>query len=316
MNSPASAHQGPRLPTKILIAVDPSSASQRAVAYARNVVAAGARVQLVSIAEDPRTLVPLGTLTSASLDAARDELLRDGERALAQAKDVFAGLDVQVETEEVDLAKHGGNVVHALLEAAQTSGAELIVVGARQHHGILRWIEGGISAPLARLASCPILIVPAAYDGEIDRAPERIVFAVDGSPHATQALHYGERLVTPDASVLALYVIDRAVRLSDLVPIDVLEDAFIEQGTKALSEAKSSLAKASVHTSTRLAKTAHTQDDVAQTIVREADAWDAELIVMGTHGRRGIARWLLGSVAERVARLASVPLLLVHGSDA
>jgi nucleotide-binding universal stress UspA family protein len=64
-----------------------------------------------------------------------------------------------------------------------------------------------------------------------------------------------------------------------------------------------------------LIKTGRTSDDVAHTIVREASNWHAQLIVMGAHGRRGMSRWLLGSVAGRVAHLAQTPLLLVGTQD-
>lgn len=315
MNAPAPSRPTPTLPARILIAVDPSAASQHAVAYARNLISSGGEVRLVSIAENPRTLVPMGSLVGATLDAARDELSRDAHRALSAARAVFAGCDIRVDTEEIDLRQHGSDIVNALIEAAQGWQAEMIVVGARQHHGLARWIEGAVSGPLARLSHCPILIVPAAYAIKADRLPERILFAVDGSRHAEEALQFGTRFATDAASLLAVYVVDRAVRLTDFVPIDVLEDAFIEEGTRALAAAKPLLAGASSHARTRLAETERTGDDIAHAIVREADASQAELIVMGTHGRRGVARWMLGSVAERVARLTRVPLLLVHASE-
>jgi nucleotide-binding universal stress UspA family protein len=55
---------------------------------------------------------------------------------------------------------------------------------------------------------------------------------------------------------------------------------------------------------------------VCDVIVKEVVSWKADLIVIGTHGRRGAGRLLLGSDAERVLRLAPVPVLLVRGSDA
>jgi nucleotide-binding universal stress UspA family protein len=55
-------------------------------------------------------------------------------------------------------------------------------------------------------------------------------------------------------------------------------------------------------------------DDVARTIVREAIRWPADLLVMGTHGRRGVAGWVLGSVSNRVARITATPLLLVRAA--
>ncbi len=48
-------------------------------------------------------------------------------------------------------------------------------------------------------------------------------------------------------------------------------------------------------------------------ILNEAKAWSADLVVMGTHGRRGLARLVLGSDAEAVVRTCTVPVLLVHG---
>ncbi|WP_233837765.1 universal stress protein [Paraburkholderia sp. ZP32-5] len=313
MNSPVSARFASALPGKILLAVDQSVASQHAVAYASHIVAAGGIIRLVSIVENPRTLVPAGSLVRSALQAARDELLRDAHEALARAADVLAGHGIQVEKEAIDLAARGGDVVHALIDAADAWQPDLIVTGAHQHHGLLRWVEGAVSAPLARLSPCPILIVPATGNADAYALPRHILFAVDGSDQATQALRYGVRFSTPDTSLRAIYVVDRAVRLSDLVPIDVLEDAFVDEGTRALAAAGPLLRVASGRSNVELVRTERTGDDVAHAIVREAASWQANMIVMGTHGRRGMVRWMLGSVAERVAHITPVPLLLVHG---
>lgn len=316
MNTSTSPSPMPTLPGKVLIAVDSSAASRHAVAYARNIVAQGGTVRLVSVAENPRTLVPTGSFVGEALSSARAELLRDAADALAVAGEAFAQCNIRVETDAIDLSVHGGDVVHALIEAADTWQAELLVVGTRQHHGLLRWIEGTISEPLAKLSRCPLLIVPATHTVKAERAPERILFAVDGSRQAMAALHYGVRFATRDAHVRAIYVVDRAVRLGDFVPIDALEAGFVDEGTHALAQAEPILAGASGRSSTRLVTTARTDDDVAHAIVREAGHWQADLIVMGTHGRRGVARWMLGTVAGRVAQLSQTPLLLVHALEA
>jgi nucleotide-binding universal stress UspA family protein len=300
------------LPSKVLIAVDSTVASEHAIAYAKGIVAPGGQVLLVSVAENPRTLMPTGAFAGDMLEAARAELLRDANDALATARAAFAQSDVKVETEAIDLSKHGSDVMRALIDAAQRWDAQLLVVGARQHHGLLRWVEGTVSTPLASLAQCPVLIVPAAYRVEAVRAPRRILFAVDASPQATEALHAGLRLATHATAGRAIYVVDRAVRLSDFVPIDVLEDAFVAEGTSALAKVEPLLADRCGEASTSLVGTNRTSDDVPHAIVRDAHDWRADLIVMGTHGRRGPSRWMLGSVAERVGRLTEIPLLLVH----
>ena len=311
-DAPSSTGPACALPGKVLIAVDPSPASRQAVAYARCLIAPGGTVRLVSVAENPRTLIPTGRLTESALDSARAELLSDAKNALAEAMETFAGRDVHVEAESIDLSKHGGDVVHALIDAAHVWPADLLVVGARQHHGLLRWIEGAVSTPLAKHAPCPILIVPATYAPKADRLPERVLFALDGSPHAAAALQYGVRFATRDTALRAVYIVDRAVRLTDFVPIDALEDAFVEEGMHALAAAEPVLSRASRQTSTALVETGRTSDDVAHAIARTAADWNADLTVMGTHGRRGLSRWVLGSVAERVARLIETPLLLVN----
>lgn len=56
--------------------------------------------------------------------------------------------------------------------------------------------------------------------------------------------------------------------------------------------------------------------DVAHLIVHDAVEWNADMLVMGTHGRRGVTGWLVGSVAGRVARITKTPLLLVNPKHA
>ncbi|KWD88694.1 universal stress protein UspA [Burkholderia ubonensis] len=302
-------------PGRILVAIDGSASSAQAMTYARNIVPSGGQVCIVTVADNPRTLVPTGAATAAYLDSARAELLQDAVAVLGKARDAFARSDVHVETEVIDLSKRSGDVVHALLDIARTWQAELVVVGARQHHGLLRWLEGAVSEPLARQTGCPIIIVPDGCGSVVEHAPRRILFATDGSPPALRAMRFGIRYASADTALRAVYVVDRVVRLTDFVPIDVLENAFVEEGERVLAAAASVLAEVSEHAGTALVHTQRTGDDVSQTIVREATAWRADLIVMGSHGRRGIAGWMLGSVALHVARITRVPLLLVNARE-
>lgn len=319
MNSSTSDHTPPVLPGRILIAVDESMASQHAIAYARHLVAPHGHIRIVSVAEKSRILAAMGSFAGTTLEGARGQPLRDAYDLLTKPDGDCGARNFRIETETIDLSTHGSDIAHALIDSARAWQADLIVAGAHQHHGRLRWLEGSVSGPLVRLSACPILIVPATYDVKENKIPERILFAVDGSCHATQALHYGLRLATHDTPIRAIYVIDRAARVSSLLPIGSLEralqDALTDEGMRALATVKPILAKASARSSTALVRTARSDDDIAHTIVRKADGWQADLIVMGTHGRRGMAQWMLGSVAERVARLTHVPLLLVQARE-
>ncbi|WP_196493205.1 universal stress protein, partial [Burkholderia stagnalis] len=156
MTSDSSRSSIPAPPGKTLIAIDGSASSDQALKYARNIVPQGGQVRIVSVADNPRTLVPTGATTAAYLNSARAELLQDASDALSRARDTFARSDVLVDTEVIDLSKRNGDVVQALLDTARTWQAELLVIGANQRHGLLRWLEGTVAEPLARLAGCPI----------------------------------------------------------------------------------------------------------------------------------------------------------------
>lgn len=309
--SSGSANSSNRI-KRILIAVDSSPVAARAVAYMRYLAVPGVKVRIVSVAENPRVLLPLGSLTNAELQTARAELVRDASEAVAHAKEAFAQGNGDVEADVIELSRHGGYTTNALIDAAIEWKADLLAVGARQHLGILRWVEGTVSEIVTRQTPCSILVVPASYEVEIREAPRRILFALDGSPASLDAMRFGLQLATPEAHLRAVYVLDRAVRLTDFVPIDVLEDAFIEEGKTALANAAGVFAGLSNHVESGLLRTEPTSDDVPHTIVREAGRWHADLVVVGTHGRRGLARWVLGSVAARTARITHTPLLLAR----
>jgi nucleotide-binding universal stress UspA family protein len=297
---------------RILIAVDASPASLHAAAYARGIAAPGAHVRIVSVAEDPRRLIPLDPLVGVDLSSVHDELLRDAEDAVTRAKTVFLVGKTVVDTEVIDLSIEGRDVAHALLEAARIWQADLLVVGTRQNRRLLRWLEGTISEPLARMCPCSILVVPASYESSNGGSPQRMLFAVDGSEPSKHALRFGLKFTTKQTSLRVVHVLDQAVSMSDFLPLPLFEDALVKDGNAVLEMAAATLAGLRIEAECTMTSTDMTSGDVPHAIVREADRWDADLIVMGTHGRRGISHWLLGSVASRVLAITHVPVLLVR----
>jgi len=147
-------------------------------------------------------------------------------------------------------------------------------------------------------------------------AYSRIVVAVDGSSTSDLALSEAIRVAGQgDATVLALYVVDNATPLFDAGYYDPsqVQQAFVESGQRALEGAASRLAAANVKHETRLDSDAAVPGDIGASINAAAREWGADLLVIGTHGRRGVRRLVLGSVAEAVIRQSTVPVLLVRG---
>jgi nucleotide-binding universal stress UspA family protein len=302
---------------RIVLCVDSSDASCCAAAFARRFVRAGTQLTIAAVALDPRLLAPHAALSGLDQGVAHKELLEDAQRAIAESSSALASTAASVRSLVIDLATERGDVAHALAAEARRDQADLVILGTRQHHGLLRWIDPSVTDRLSRIAPCAMLVVPAGYESTREARVQRILFAVDGSTASLAAIETGAALVTADTQIRVVYVVDRAIRYSNFAPITLLEDAFAREGKLAIAMAAERLD--SLHNVTRshvsadLISTDISADDVSHALLREAERWNADFIVMGTHGRRGVSRVLFGSVANRVANLAKVPLMLVHG---
>jgi len=143
----------------------------------------------------------------------------------------------------------------------------------------------------------------------------RILVPVDGSPTSQRALAAGAELARlAGAQLRLLHIVDPLLHTSGFETPEVyLRDcvpAMQQSGERLLAQAQAAAAAAGAQAETALLTSRGAR--VAELIVEEATRWGAELVVLGTHGRRGIDRALLGSDAERVARTAPMPVLLVR----
>ncbi|MFM0326510.1 universal stress protein [Caballeronia glebae] len=298
----------------MLVALDTSPASENALSYACKFLSSDMSVRLISVVDDPFVPLPLPDRIPRSLNSVRLDLANDARDTLDRAQAVLASAGHRADTELIKLSQRGGNVVHAIAEAAAEWRAELLIVGAHQYHGFLRWIEGSVAEPLVSNIALPLLIIPESFDATLANQPRRILFAVDGSTEVLPALRVGAALATSETHSRAIYVIDKASRFDNPLPFALLDRTFVEEGKSAIAMARRVLDHVPGTVTTEIVSATQCGDDIAHTIVREANAWRADLVVMGTHGRRGAARLILGSVARHVARLACTPLLLVHSA--
>ncbi|WP_321781884.1 universal stress protein [Paraburkholderia sp. J94] len=300
---------------RIMVAVDSTPASTAALRYLRQLLHPGNAVRVVSVAENPRTLVPLGRWVGSQLEAAREELRHDAGEAIQAAQSALDGCGAHLDGQLVDLSKESGDLVHALAEALSEWSPDLVVLGTRHSRALMRWVEGEVSAPLARLLRWPTLIVPVDHEPETNAPLSRVLFATDGSDGSVAALRVGARLAAPRADCRVVYIVDRLLAPGTGPFEKQFEDCQTAIGQNVVALAANELAicgqQKAWKVETAVIKTRNTFDDVPHAIDREARHWKAQLVVLGTHGRRGLTRWLLGSVAEREVRLTSVPLLLV-----
>jgi nucleotide-binding universal stress UspA family protein len=147
---------------------------------------------------------------------------------------------------------------------------------------------------------------------------DKILVPVDGSPTSQRGLEEAMRLAKLCGAQLRLvHVVDllsfNLAAAGDAGMTAELWDALKEGGQQILSRARDQVAAAGLAVDTHLFE--NLAGRVADLVVDEARQWGASLIVLGTHGRRGVGRLMLGSDAEQVARHASVPVLLVRAPD-
>jgi len=143
----------------------------------------------------------------------------------------------------------------------------------------------------------------------------RILVPIDSSKTAALGLREAIRLAKDQGAALrVIHVVDRmaiiGVAEAGMNPRPVLAK-LARSGRAVLDAARRSAKAAGVDAETVLFEPVSKR--VADEVLREAKKWRADLIVMGTHGRRGLRRMVLGSDAEEVVRLAGVPVLLVRG---
>ncbi|WP_322024627.1 universal stress protein [Burkholderia sp. BCC1977] len=297
---------------RISLAVDLTPESLSAARYTRALLRPGMQVRIVCAIDNPRLVLPDIPRVDALLTSAREDMAREAQAALERIAALYAGSGATIEQVIIDTAVTGGTVADALANDTSAWRADVLVVGANPHHGLLRLVEGAVSDTLAARARCALLIVPADYARPSEGPLQRLMFAVDGSEPSLHAVRVGLGFAVPTTLLYAAYVVDRAVRLTDLVPVRALEDAYRAEGEDALSRIGPLFHATGNPTKRGVVETRPTSDDVAHALMRDAVHWHAELLVVGTHGRRGIAAWLIGSVARRVAHLAQVPVLLVR----
>jgi nucleotide-binding universal stress UspA family protein len=291
----------------ILIPLDGSSFSEQALPLARTVAGRqGARLEIVHV-HDRQSDAEWELLTPfryAGLE--RSEREWDGAEKQHEEEYLHGQLDGSV------CKVLEGPIVASLEEEIAAADPDLIIMTTHGRGGFSRAWLGSVADQLIREAHKPILLVrgseeePKAVDAKLDR----ILIPLDGSPLAESVLAHAMSLAEPETSRITL--------------LRVVAPAYVATEFNALAESEKVLQERveTAHAylgdlATRLSVEGYLVDtDVvvsslpAATILDYARRHQVELICMATHGRSGVKRLLLGSVADKVLRAAEIPILI------
>jgi len=145
---------------------------------------------------------------------------------------------------------------------------------------------------------------------------QRILVPIDGSEPSARGLSEALKLAKNQGATLrVIHVINELVVIASyegVIYTGELMQALRDAGQALLAKARDQASASNVSVETALVE-AH-GGQAGSSIVKEANEWHADLIVLGTHGRRGLSRVVMGSDAEQVVRQATVPVLLVKAA--
>jgi universal stress protein A len=285
-----------------LCAIDFSETCQGALGLACALARAlGAELLLVHV-RDPS---PRSELRP---ERSRDEL----ERALAPARTELEAWRLEAEKKlgrAVEAVLVEGSAAEEIAHVAEARSCELVVTGTQGRTGLGRLVVGSVAARVLREAPCSVLVLPhAAAPAELSR---QICCAIDFSEVSRVALRQAAELARAlGANLDLVHVPARAPGAPEMLAfgapgVDARAEEELRRELSAWEAEAARLVGAAVVTAVR-------PGDAADEVLRYATERGAGLVVVGTHGRSGVKRLVLGSVAERVVREARVPVLVAR----
>ena len=288
---------------KVFVAFDFTGASVAALRWMKSLSAAGSCEVIVGYNDWPLgETARLGITDPFLLGHNPPQVQRILERELSERAGAVLGEGVA----RIRVEPSVGRADLRLVEMASEEQADLIVVGTHQRHGLGRVAHPSISRGLLRNAPMSVACIPAARTETSERqsAPiRRVLAATDLSEHGSSAIPYAYGAVCPGGIVRLLHVLEPS-RLLETRSIEIIAQA--EERLRAQVPADAAVRGIQTEVA---AIEAH---DVAKTIRQEAERFGAHLVCIGSHGRSGLAKAVLGSVAQSVMAQSQRPLLIVR----
>ncbi|MBZ6496088.1 universal stress protein [Natrinema longum] len=235
-----------------------------------------------------------------------DALVREGKGIVEEAEKTLDTLGVDYDSDVVQ-----GNPAPTVVEYAERYDYDVIVMPTHGREGVSRYLIGSVTEKVIRLSSVPVLTARMQPDERLVFPYEDILLPTDGSATATHAAEHGLSFAAAlDATVHVLSVVDDTSLNLD-VRSTVSGRNSEQAGTDAVDDLVSEAETRGVSNTVRHVEHGSPIEVILDTI----ESNEIHAVVMGTTGRRGSDRILLGSVAEKTARSAPVPVITVRRDE-
>ena len=197
---------------------------------------------------------------------------------------------------------------NAIVSYADNRDIDVIVAGTHGRRGLQRLLIGSVAEEVLRTASCPVLTVRGDEERAAGGSVRNILVPVDFSEASMEALRHAKELaLTYGAQITLLHAVEEVVYPSayGIEPTNMPGPQVIDRVEQNLAElARTELGYEHVVVEANVGY-------APSTILDYANGHDIDLVVIATHGRTGLERMLLGSVAERVVRRSPAPVFVV-----
>ena len=292
----------------ILLARDFSTCSQRAVGYAVDLAArAGAMLHVMHADVLREDLFDPSEEPATALDKLHEHLKQTTEARVQSTRYDPGSVRLKI------IVRRDMAAGQALLRYAEAHDVDVIIMGTHGRRGLRRLALGSVAEEVTRKAPCPVLTVGQPKTEEpAQPSIKRILVPIDFSEHSREALRTARELAALYEAHLDLaHVVEETLHPAFYGPTvgsiydaqPNIEEKTVEQLERFYQETEGPEGQAEFHAGPGRAPRA---------LAEAAQEREADLIVMATHGRTGLERFLVGSVTEKVVRRAPCPVLTVR----
>ena len=285
---------------KILVPLDGSELAEKALPYTK------------AIAKLKNSQVTLFAVSVTTPGSRRTRLLKT-------YMDVSAN-SLKTKGIKVSTAIAYGNVADEIIEYADKNKVELIVISTHGYSGIKRWMLGSVTQKVLYGTCTPVLLIKSKSPEISEVKLKKILLPIDGSPFSESTFPYVEELAKKSNAEVILVEVsespvvpsygDRPINPTWGKYRDTLWTELHQHSSEYLEKVKSDLLKKGLNIKSQAVKSK--VGETALKIMKLANKEKVDMVVIATHGRTGISRWVYGSVANRIVQESVQPVLLIR----
>lgn len=289
---------------EIVVAVDGSEAGAAAVAWAANAAAKrSAPLKLVTAYTMPQFMYADGMIPPQEL---YDQLEDEAMEKINDAREIVTGFD-----ENIEVSYYIGEATPIDLLLQLSEDADIVVMGSRGLGGLSGLVLGSVSSAVVSHAACPVVVVRKDNDVTVENKYGPVVVGVDGSDISRKALDYAFREADARGATLrAVHSWADAQVQTSLVGLAAVQsqlDAMSAQERKILQDELAPMREKYPEVTV---EEVVERDRPIQVLKENSD--DAQLLVLGSHGRGGFRGMLLGSTSRALLQYAPCPMMVVR----